>query len=128
MNGDARKLEAKLPVSEATRKRNPHLYPMGGVAADRTERAPLPALEQGQQKQPGRKKSVGGRAQLRVELTQYRHRLLDPDAIAAAAKPLTDAIAKRLGVDDADPVVEWEWNQVKTGGPEGVLVTIFELT
>lgn len=53
-----------------------------------------------------------------------RRRLLDPDAVAASMKALTDAIAKTLGVDDADPAVEWEWSQVKTDGEEGVLVKI----
>jgi hypothetical protein len=68
-----------------------------------------------------------GHSVLRVELVQFRRRLLDPDAVAAATKPLVDAIADTLGVDDADPAVEWEWSQVRTSGEEGVLVKISEL-
>jgi hypothetical protein len=128
---DAQRLEAKLPISEATRKRNPHLYPaaagMGAVAADRAEPAPLRPLVQGKQERKARKRGVGGRAHLRVCIVQFRRRTLDPDAVAAACKPLTDAVATSLGVDDADPRVEWEWSQVKTAGEEGVLVKITEI-
>lgn len=39
-------------------------------------------------------------------------------------KPLTDAIAASLGVDDADPRLSWEYGQQQTRGEEGVFVKV----
>ena len=61
---------------------------------------------------------------VRVALVAFRRRLLDPDAVAFAFKPLTDAVARSLGVDDADQRVAWEWRQVETRGAEGVAVVV----
>lgn len=60
----------------------------------------------------------------RVSLVAVRKRLLDPDAVAFACKPLTDAIAMTLGLDDADPRLVFEYSQTETKGAEGVLVKI----
>ncbi len=63
---------------------------------------------------------------LRVSLVAFRRNLLDRDAVSFQFKPLTDAVAATLGVDDDDPRVEWEWGQVKTDGEEGVVVKVEE--
>lgn len=39
-------------------------------------------------------------------------------------KPLVDAIATSLGIDDADPRVTWEYGQQKTAGEPCVAVVI----
>lgn len=93
--------------------------PVGAVEASSAQPASLPALERRIKEQPSRARSL-----VRVSLIACRRRLLDPDAVAFSMKPLTDAIAATLGVDDADPRVEWEWHQIKTAGDEGVLVKI----
>lgn len=93
---------------------------LGQVETHSPEPATVPPLERGKQIVQGGPPSVGRR----VTMVACRRRLLDPDAVAASMKALTDAIAKTLGVDDADPAVEWEWSQVKTDGEEGVLVKI----
>lgn len=60
-----------------------------------------------------------------VRLVALRRRLLDShDNARYACKPLVDAIAETLGIDDADPRVKWEYGQVETRGVEGVVVTI----
>lgn len=49
---------------------------------------------------------------------------MDDDNLAGGCKPLRDAIAESLGVDDGDPRVEWEVEQVQTRGREFVLVRV----
>ena len=81
--------------------------------------APLPALVRGEQVAADGPRRVA----VRVHLVQLRRRLLDAhDNLAFAAKPLVDAIAASLGVDDADPRIRWEYAQAKTRGQEGVIV------
>lgn len=50
-----------------------------------------------------------------VRLTRVGPRLLDTDNLAGGFKALRDGIATRLGVDDADPQVVWEYAQRKGG-------------
>lgn len=59
-----------------------------------------------------------------VEIVRVAPRKLDGDNLQAAAKALRDGIADRLGVDDADPSVTWEYAQQK--GPYSVIVRITE--
>ncbi len=40
---------------------------------------------------------------------------------------MRDAIARWLGLDDADQVIEWEYSQHKTNGRQGVAVRIEKL-
>lgn len=46
-----------------------------------------------------------------VRLIRIAPRKLDDDNNTAGFKALRDGIAKRLGVDDADPRVRWEYDQ-----------------
>lgn len=46
-----------------------------------------------------------------VRIAGPRGRMLDDDNAVSALKPLRDGIADRLGVDDADPRVRWEYSQ-----------------
>lgn len=47
-----------------------------------------------------------------VRLVRIAPRTLDShDNLRAGCKALVDGIAKRLGVDDADPRVRWEYDQ-----------------
>ena len=46
-----------------------------------------------------------------VKLTRIGLKLLDGDNLQAGLKALRDGIADRLGVDDADPRVVWEYAQ-----------------
>ncbi len=48
-----------------------------------------------------------------VALIRIAPRRLDNDNAVAAMKHVRDGIATRLGVDDADPRVQWQYGQVK---------------
>lgn len=60
-----------------------------------------------------------------VSLTRVSPRTLDDDNAVAAMKAPRDEIARWLGVDDADPRVEWRYGQAK-GAPreQALLVAI----
>ncbi len=57
-----------------------------------------------------------------VRLTRVAPRALDSDNLAGALKSVRDGIASWLKVDDASPLVTWEYTQEK--GPESVLVSV----
>ena len=54
----------------------------------------------------------------------FRHRALDDDNLTGGLKPLRDAIATTLGLDDGDPRLKFTVHQCVGRGPEGVLVRI----
>lgn len=56
-----------------------------------------------------------------VRLVRIAPRALDDDNNASALKATRDGIADKLGVNDRDPRVKWEYAQEK-GKPAGVLV------
>lgn len=62
-----------------------------------------------------------------VEIVRYGVRALDEDNLIAGAKPLRDAIARSLGVDDADKRIRWRYSQVLTECSTGTLVRIERL-
>lgn len=57
-----------------------------------------------------------------VRIIRFGPKPLDGDNMQASAKFLRDAIAARLGVDDADERVQWRYDQRR--GPHGVIVEI----
>lgn len=57
-----------------------------------------------------------------VQLIRLAPRALDDDNLQGAFKSLRDGIADRLGVDDADPRVQWLYSQER--GPYGVRIEI----
>jgi hypothetical protein len=59
-----------------------------------------------------------------VRLTRVGPRPLDTDNLAAALKGHRDAVAARLRVDDASPLVKWEYHQAK--GEPAVVVTAWK--
>ena len=60
--------------------------------------------------------------QLLITLISLRGRRLDGDNLAGGFKPLRDAIAARLGVDDGDGRIEWEYGQVVSSRVETLVV------
>jgi hypothetical protein len=68
----------------------------------------------------------GGGPLLFVRLTRVAPRRLDDDNLAGALKGHRDAVAARLRVDDASPLVGWEYQQA-TGEP-AVVVQIWAST
>lgn len=113
----------KLPqdVSESTRRRNPHLYPaVGGVAPEQRQQPAVSALEQIIQKRQKGKGSV----EIYVTLISCRRRELDDDGNVAALKPLRDAIAASIGIDDGDGRIKFEYGQCEVHGEQGVIVKV----
>ncbi len=95
--------------------------PVGGLGADRAKPTALQALECDLQKPASGTQGVA----LCVTCIAFRKRLLDQhDAVAYSFKPLTDAIAFTLSLDDADPRLRWEYHQVRTAGRTGVIVMV----
>lgn len=56
-----------------------------------------------------------------VTMLSCRRRLLDDDNLAAGFKPLRDAIAETLGIDDGDPRVRWEPRQIESTKEETIV-------
>jgi hypothetical protein len=106
-------------ASPAFKRLNPHLFSVGAVEASQPECAPTQALERGS---PKRQKS--GAVVVRVSLVAHRLRLLDDDNNVGSLKPLRDAVAKTIGIDDGDARIAFECAQVETKGQEGVTVKI----
>lgn len=105
-------------LPEHIRKLNPHLF-VGGVETRFTEQAAARALG------GCFKKCKSGKAIVAVSLVQYRRRALDShDNLRSACKPLVDAIAASLGIDDGDNRIRWEYGQIETRGQEGTAVRI----
>jgi len=101
-------------------QQNPKRRFVGGLDANGAKPPQVRALDAGVTKHKGGK----GGVVCRVTCIAVRKRLLDPDSIAFTFKPLTDSIAKTLGVDDADPRIRWEYHQIKTEGQTGSIVKI----
>ena len=115
-------------ANETVRKLNPELFGLGGlqpkVAQQKVERA-LDGKSSGRQ--------AGGHGMdrhgpyVRVALISFRARELDRDNLIGGLKPLRDAIARWLGLDDSDRVIEWEYGQQVTKGRHGTAVRIEKL-
>jgi hypothetical protein len=114
----AQYLEMEQRLARNAKQRTaPALDSVVPYSAEQTATRPL-------ENRPKKREGSASGVRYRVALVAFRRRLLDPDAVAFSCKPATDAIANWLGVDDADPRVEWEWTQVKSCGRQGVLVKI----
>jgi len=79
-----------------------------------------PALVRDTPAKQSRKGGVG----VCVEIIGLRRRILDSDNFTAGAKPLRDAIAYSLAIDDGSNRIRFECGQVQTFGPEGTIVRI----
>ena len=93
---------------------------VGAVEAGQPERAASQALDRYSQEQPG---SAAG-VEYRVTLVAVVGRELDGDNLVSACKPLRDAVAATLGIDDGDKRITFEYGQTRTDGDEGVMVKI----
>lgn len=112
-------------VTESVRRRNPHLYgdKVGGLEAGKPKPTTVQALDGGKPKQKSGARSL----EIVVTFTTHRARELDDDNAVGSLKPLRDAIAEHIGIDDGDKRVRWQYAQVVTKGKEGVHVTIERL-
>ncbi len=111
-------------LSPAAKLRNPDIFgAVGGLQNPIPKPDPIPALDKGKKTHRRSTRCVA----LSVLIVSVRRRTIDYANLVGGCKGLQDAIAKTLGVDDADPCVEWEFRQIKTTGREGTIVNIQEL-
>ena len=104
-------------ASESTIRRNLDVCP---VAPSIGEQTTLCTLDKGIQKRQKGKGSV----EIVVSLITCRRRELDDDGNVAALKPLRDAIAESLLLDDADKRIRFQYSQIETRAIQGVIVMI----
>jgi hypothetical protein len=97
--------------------------PLRPLETGMPERSQRPALERPRPQREKRK----GRVAVVVSLITCCQRAADDDNDAHSKKPIRDAIAESLGLDDGDSRIHWEHGQCETRGPEGVIVKIESL-
>lgn len=114
--------------SKSFRALNPHLFGVGGLRAAEPQHAQGEALERGEAGQGPRPQRVGGSVGpiFRVHFVTFLNRLSsDGDNRVPGLKPLRDAIAASLGVDDNDRIIDWQYGPPRyTPGRQGVIVGI----
>jgi len=125
-------------ASEAFRALNPHLFG-DGPALRPAQPQPNPGQpprppesQAGCQGRRGRHGAILQRSSppsLRVVLTAFVHRPRDDDNLASSYKHVRDAIADqltghRLAPGVADELIDWEYYQHATRGPECTVVLI----
>lgn len=93
--------------------------PVGGLDAGQHAQQTR-ALDRATPTKCRRKKRVA----IVVTLIAHRHRLLDDDNLVAGFKPLRDAIARSLAIDDGSPDIRFVCGQLQTPGAEGTIVNI----
>lgn len=60
-----------------------------------------------------------------VKLTRVGPKAMDSDNLTSAFKGIRDAIARRLGIDDGDPRIKFEYDQTAIGRREyNIIVSI----
>jgi hypothetical protein len=113
-----------LPISEATKRRNPELWSSGPVVA--RLRAEKPQSDQRSEGQDRELEQGKESFSYRITISVFRKRLLDNhDNARSALKPIVDLITTTLGFASDDcPELEWEYHQIKTSGSQGTLILI----
>jgi hypothetical protein len=110
-------------VSEAVRRRNPHLFGVVTVCAQVGKHETVPALvEEPPGHKPRARRVAANKPVIRVSLICFRRRLLDDDNAITGQKAFRDAIAESLGIDDR--FIQWEYQQFHTQGQPGTAVKI----
>lgn len=102
-------LGGKAPVSALDRLSDPERKPHK-----------VPALDPRAKVHPGSERGLV----VVVTIISCRNAEIDSDNLVFGAKPIRDAVAKSLGVDDRDRRIKWEYRQCIGEGPEGTLVKI----
>jgi hypothetical protein len=110
----------KNSQSKSFRALNPHIFGGSPVEAPQPKPVAAQTLAGVAPEQQSRKK----RMVCIVSLIACRRRLLDDDNNVASFKPLRDAIAETLGIDDGEKCLRWQCAQVLTTGREVTLVKV----
>lgn len=117
-----------LPISEATKRRNPQIYSNSQPVAERV-RAKKPEPDQRGESQDRGVETGRDSVRFRVTFTVHRRRLLDSgDNDRSACKRLRDLVTALLGfTSDETPCLCWHYQQVKSTGAVGTHILIEQL-
>ena len=108
---------AEILQRPGMRKANPAL---GTVAPKVYQPPPRPALERNLSGGSGREESLG----VVVSIIAVRNKACDADNSRNGYKPLQDAIAQSLAIDDGSERIRFDYGQIQSAGPEGTIVRI----
>lgn len=119
---DAEAIQQKHRLSEATKKRNPHLFAVAGLGSPEPQHREVQTLARSLPQQAERQESP---RTCRVLIVRYGRKRLDDDNLVAAFKAVRDAIAENLGVDDGSEAITFDYRQIisKTTGTH-ILISI----
>lgn len=106
-------------ASESFKRLNPHLFAVRPVETNLPEPAPSPALDRRRAKH----QTGEGSLAVRVVFIVACKRRLDDDNLQGACKPLRDAVAASLGIDDGSKRLTFEYHQIHSTD-EGVIVQV----
>lgn len=97
---------------------------VGGLVADKPKQNQRRTLEPESKAPQGGGRGVGriSRPLIRITLIRFGGKAMDSDNFIGGCKPIRDAIAASLGLDDADSWIDWEYSQVRTRGRRGTIV------
>ncbi len=115
----------KLGFSSDVLARSPELRrALGAVDPAKPQQDAGPALVKKSRKYPSRTYRLA----IIVTLVRVGGKHLDSDNCIAAFKPMRDAIANTLELDDGDSRIEWQYRQIGAGKAEtGTIVKIESL-
>lgn len=114
---------SKILSNENARKRNPEaVAALASVESPLLQRFEPEALHAPLSRKPERgddlRKSKGGPMYSITFVVSHSQRILDSDNLKAGAmielKPIRDAIARDLGLDDCDGLIKWEYEFLKS--------------
>lgn len=94
--------------------------PVVGLERQKSQPDPPGALDRKLARRPRRKASPV----VRVTIVSCRRDYLDSDSLGTSHKGLRDEIAAQLGVDDGNPAIEWEYDQILTRGETGTMIKL----
>lgn len=106
--------------SQTFKRLNRHL--VSGLSGQEPEQNQRPTLVRGQK---GARQSTAGPF-YRVQIISLREGELDNDNLEGGYKGLRDAIADRIGLDDNQKFITWEYGQMKSANL-GTIVSIQKL-
>jgi hypothetical protein len=106
-------------IDQEDRAKGAH-KPVGRMDDPQRQQREVPPLVNRPRARSGRK----SRVVIVVEIISIRRGRCDEDNIISGAKPLRDAIARSLAVDDGDRRIEWEYRTIQTRGHPGTQVLI----
>lgn len=112
-------------ASESCKQLNPEFF---GVVGPVSTKVVEPNLGNGPETAVPRKAArarrlARGGPRIRVTIVALRNRFLDSDN-ERGDKFLRDAIARSLGLDDSDKVIQWAYGTVVCPGPTGCIVRV----